>query len=185
MSSEATMTASPSGSDQENAPPPEYLVVGEIVAPFGIRGGVKVHLDTDFPELVLEATHLYIGDPPTRYLVEWAQAYKQIVRLKLSGCDDRNAAETLRRQPVQVSMEQAPTPGEGEYYFFQLLGLDVWTEEGELLGEVVEIHATGGSEVILVRGEQGEILLPAIESVVREVDLEAGRIRVHLLEGLR
>lgn len=165
--------------------PPEYLSVGEIVAPFGLRGELKVLLDTDFPELVLAATHLYIGDPPIRYAVEWAQQVRGMVRLKLVGCDSREAAEALRGQLVQVLAEEAPSPGEGEYYYHQLIGLEVWSEEGEYLGHVVEVFPTGSNEVLVVRGETGEILLPAIEEVICEVDLVAGLLRVHLLEGLR
>lgn len=165
--------------------PPEYLSVGEIVAPFGLRGELKVLLDTDFPELVLAATHLYIGDPPIRYAVEWAQQVRGMVRLKLVGCDSREAAEALRGQLVQVLAEEAPSPGEGEYYYHQLIGLEVWSEEGEYLGHVVEVFPTGSNEVLVVRGETGEILLPAIEEVVRAVDLLARRLWVHLLEGLR
>jgi 16S rRNA processing protein RimM len=165
--------------------PPEYLSVGEIVAPFGLRGELKVLLDTDFPELVLEATSLYIGEPPVRYVVEWAQQMRGVVRLKLAGCDSREAAEALRGQVVQVRFEEAPTPGEGEYYYHQLIGLETWSEEGEYLGRVVEVFPTGSNEVLVVRGETGEILLPAIQEVVRQVDLVAGRLWVHLLEGLR
>jgi len=167
------------------AQPPEYLVLGEIVAPFGIRGEVKVLLDTDFPELFLDAQRLYLGDPPTPYDVEWAQLYRGTGRLKLAGCDDRNAAETLRGELVQVSADQAPVPGEGEFYYYQLIDLAVWTDAGEHLGQVVEVLPTGGNEVLVVQGDGGEVLLPMIEDVVLEVDLPAGRIRVHLLEGLR
>lgn len=165
--------------------PPEYLSVGEIVAPFGLRGELKVLLDTDFPELILAATHLYIGDPPIRYAVEWARQVRGMVRLKLVGCDSREAAEALRGQLVQVLAEEAPSPGEGEYYYHQLIGLEVWSEEGEYLGRVIEVFPTGSNEVLVVRGGTGEILLPAIEEVVRVVDLAAGRLWVHLLEGLR
>ncbi len=165
--------------------PPEYLSVGEIVAPFGLRGELKVLLDTDFPELLLAATYLYIGDPPVRYAVEWVQQVRGMVRLKLVGCDSREAAEALRGKLVQVRAEDAPSPGAGEYYYYQLIGLEVWSEEGEYLGRVVEVFPTGSNEVLVVRGESGEILLPAIEEVVREVDLVAGRMRVYLLEGLR
>ncbi len=164
--------------------PPEYLSVGEIVAPFGLRGEVKVLLDTDFPELLLAATYLYVGEPPIRYAVEWAQPMRGMVRLKLAGCDSREAAEALRGQLVQVRAEEAPTPGEGEYYYHQLIGLEVWSEEGKYLGRVVEVFPTGSNEVLVVRGVE-EILLPAIEEVVRQVDLVAGRLWVHLLEGLR
>ncbi len=169
----------------QSGQPPEHLVVGEIVAPFGTQGAVKVLLDTDFPELVLEAKDLYIGDPPLLVPVEWAQANKGMVRLKLSGCDTRDEAESLRGQLVQVRTGDAPPPAEGEYYYYQLLGLQVWTEEGDYLGQVKDIFPTGSNEVLVVHGPAGEILLPAIESVVQEVDLAAARIRVRLMEGLR
>ena len=177
------MTAA--GELQRPIQPPEYLVAGEIVAPFGTRGEVKVLLDTDFPELILNAKMLHVGEPPVPYAVEWAQSYRNIVRLKLAGCDDRNAAEALRGQLLQVAVADAPAPGEGEFYYYQLMGLQVWTEEGEHLGEVGEILRTGGNEVLIVEGSGGEVLLPMIEDVVRQVDLTAGRIMVHLLEGLR
>jgi len=179
------MTVSTEDSAQEMRQSPEYLVLGKIVAPFGVQGEVKATLDTDFPELVLEAAYLYVGDPPIRRQVEWARPHKTLVRLKLAGCQDRTAAESLRGQLLQVPLDEAPVPGEGDYYYHQLVGLEVWTEEGEYLGQVVEIWPTGSNDVFLVRGQQTEILLPAIESVVREVDLDAGRIQVHLLEGLR
>ena len=165
--------------------PPEYLVVGEIVAPFGIRGEVKVLLDTDFPDLVLQAKVLWIGDPPVRYAVEAARPHQQMAVLKVAGCDDRNAAEALRGELVQVPAADVPAPAEGEYFYYQLIGLEVWTEEGELLGRVQDIASTGNNEVLLVKGPRGEVLLPVIEAVVRQVDLPSGRILVHLLEGLR
>ena len=136
------------------AQPPEYLVVGEIVAPFGIRGEVKVLLDTDFPEVFLDAEIIYLGEPPTRHQVEWAQLHRGIGLLKVVGCDDRNAAEALRGQWVQIPLEDAPVPNEGEYYYHQLINLQVWTDRGEHLGQIVEILATGGNEVLVVHGGQ-------------------------------
>ncbi len=165
--------------------PPEYLIVGEIVAPFGTRGEVKVVLDTDLPDLLLQAKTLYIGEPPVAHQVESARRHQGMVLLKLAGYDDRNAAETLRDQAVQVPRDELPAPGEGEYYYYQLVGLEVWTDQDELLGRVEDVQPTGSNEVLVVRGSRGELLLPVIESVVLDVDLEAGRIRVHLLEGLR
>lgn len=173
------------GESRTAAQPPEYLVVGEIVAPFGIRGEVKVLLDTDFPELFLDAEVLYLGEPPTRHQVEWAHLHRGMGRLKVVGCDDRNTAETLRGQWVQIPAEAAPVPGEGEYYYYQLVDLQVWTDGDEHLGQIVEVLPTGGNEVLVVRGIGGEVLIPMIADVVQEVDLPAGRMLVHLLEGLR
>lgn len=179
------MTESAGTSAQKKRQSPEYLILGKIVAPFGIRGEVKVLLDTDFPELVLEAAHLYVGDPPVLCEVEWARPHKTAVRVKLAGCNDRSAAEALRGQPLQIYTAEAPVLEEGDYYYYQLIGLEVWTDQGEHLGQVVDVWPTGSNEVLQVKGRQGEILLPAIDSVVQEVDLVDRRILVHLLEGLR
>lgn len=165
--------------------PPEYLIVGEIVAPFGHRGEVKVLLDTDFPELVLDAVYLYVGEPPVRRTVEWARPHQGMVRLKLAGCDDRRAAEALRGAWLQVRTAEAPLPGEGEYYYYQLIGLRVYSDAAEDLGQVEEVLPTGSNEVLVVRGPQGELLLPMTAEVVLAIDLDAGCMRVHLLEGLR
>jgi 16S rRNA processing protein RimM len=77
-----------------------------------------------------------------------------------------------------------PLPS-GRYYQRQIIGLGVVTDEGESLGEVVDILETGANDVYVVQGAQGEILLPAISSVIRQIDLDAGCLTVHLLEGLR
>ncbi|MGC8874669.1 MAG: ribosome maturation factor RimM [Chloroflexia bacterium] len=165
--------------------PPEFLVVGEVVGPFGVRGEVKVLLDTDFPELVLRATHLFLGDPPVRYEVLRARVQRGMAVLQLAGCEDRAAAEALRGQEVQVRREEAPTCGEGEYYYYELIGLQVWSTEGAWLGEVVDIWSRGGNDVLIVRERGKEWLLPAVEPIVQRVDLETGRIEVVLPEGLR
>lgn len=160
-------------------------MVGEVVGPFGVRGEVKVLLDTDFPELVLQARHLFLGEPPVRYEVLRARLQRGMAVLKLAGCEDRTAAEALRGLEVQVRREDAPACGDGEYYYYQLIGLEVWSTEGEWLGEVVDVWATGGNEVLVVRGKGQEWLLPAVERFVQRVDLDAGRMEVVLLEGLR
>jgi len=85
---------------------------------------------------------------------------------------------------VQIPVEEAAPLEEGEYYLYQIVGLATWTVEGEYLGRVREVLTTGANDVYVVRGPKGEVLLPAIEEVIREVDLEAGRMIVSLMEGL-
>jgi len=105
--------------------------------------------------------------------------------MRLADCADREAAEAFRGQLVQIRVEQAAPLPSGQYYQHQIIGLPVVTEEGEALGDVTEILETGANDVYVVSGPQGEILLPAIGSVIRQIDLEVRRITVHLLEGLR
>ncbi len=163
---------------------PRYLVVGRIVAPWGVRGEVKVALETDFPERFKRLKRVYLGEKVTSFVLEGSRLHQGNALLKLEGCDDRDAAEKLRGQLVQIPIEEAMPLGEDEYYVYQIVGLDVWTTEGEHLGRVSEVLFTAANDVYVVQGEKGEILIPAIEDVVLEVDLAGGRLTVELIEGL-
>ncbi|MFQ6000550.1 MAG: ribosome maturation factor RimM [Anaerolineae bacterium] len=161
---------------------PRYLVVGKVVAPWGTKGELKVAILTDFPDRFRELKRVYLGDEP--WTLEGHRRHGRWVILKLEGCADRNSAEKLRGELVQIPLEEAMPLSEDEYYIYQIVGLEVWTREGEHLGRVSEVLFTGANEVYLVEGERGEILVPAIEDVVKEVDLEGGRLIVEPLEGM-
>ena len=105
--------------------------------------------------------------------------------LQLQGVDSVDAARALVGQSVTVPLAAVPQLQEGEYYHFQLLGIKVLTEEGECLGRLREILETGSNDVYVVSGESGDILIPALTEVIREVRLNEGRMVVKLLEGLR
>jgi 16S rRNA processing protein RimM len=120
----------------------------------------------------------------TRYPVEAVRPHKGVLLIKLGGCDDRDAAEALRGMLVQIPSTEAVPLDEGEYYHFQLEGIDVQTDAGEWLGQVVEVLEAGAHDVFLVRGPRGEILLPSVEDVIVQLDLEAHKMIVHLLPGM-
>lgn len=103
--------------------------------------------------------------------------------ITLDGYEDRDKAEALRGELVLVRLEDAVPLRHGEYYHHQIIGLSVVTDEGEELGSVAEIIKTGANDVYVVRGQGGEVLLPAIQSVIRKI--EPSRMIVHLLPGLR
>jgi 16S rRNA processing protein RimM len=160
-------------------------VVGKIVAPWGVKGEVKVALETDFPERFGRLRRVYLGEKAVSFALEGSRLHKGHALLKLRGCDNRDVAEKLRGQLVQIPIEEAMPLDEDEYYVYQIVGLDVWTIEGEHLGRVSEILFTGANDVYVVQGgERGEILIPAVEDVVLEVDLAGGRLTVELMEGL-
>jgi len=107
------------------------------------------------------------------------------VLLKLAGCDDCNAAEALRDLLVQVAIEDALPLEEGECWLYQVLGLEVWTTDGERLGLVQEVLETGANDVYVVQDRRGQqVLIPALKNVVLEIDLDAGRMLVELPAGL-
>ncbi len=164
-------------------------MVGQVRRPHGLRGELRVEIVTDYPERLEQHTCFYLASPDTpeavqRYPVKGLRLHKNTMLLKLGGCDDRNTAEELRGMIVQIPIEDAVPLNEGEYYHFQLIGVQVETETGEGLGRVAEVLDTGAHDVYVVRGPRGEVLLPAVEDVVLELDMEAREMVVHLLPGM-
>jgi len=162
-----------------------HLVIGRVAAPRGVRGELRVEIQTDTPERFYGLREVFLGEQLMPFEVRRARLHEGQALLQLKGIDDRNAAEQWRGALIYVPMTEAIPLEENEYYYHQIEGLQVITVEGEVLGKVTEIIATGANDVYVVRGEGGEILLPAIEDVIVEVNLEEGILRVKLLEGLR
>ena len=161
-----------------------YLAVGRIIGIHGVRGEIKVKSLTDFPERFSPGALLYVEGETIQREVLSARPHKGALLVKLTGMNDRNAAETLRGKYLFVAREDAMPLAEDEYYEDELVGLQVETMEGEVLGELMQIMWTAANEVYIVQGRRGEILIPAIAEVVQEVDLEQGVMRVALLPGL-
>jgi 16S rRNA processing protein RimM len=169
----------------EGADQTEFLAIGRIVRSHGVRGEVRVAVYTDLPERFTWLKSVFVGeDQPRLVEVEKTRFHKDQVILKLAGYDDRDAAETLRGQLLQVPEGEAIPLEEGEYFLHQLIGLAVYSDEGEHLGELVELLETRANTIFIVRGPRGEILLPDTVEVVREIDFAGGRMTVHLLPGL-
>lgn len=105
--------------------------------------------------------------------------------MKLSGLDSAEEVAKLRGQPVQIPIEEAAPLRKGQYFQHEIIGLKVVTTEGKDLGRIEEILETGANDVYVVRGvDGGEVLLPAIQDVVREIDLERGLLTAHIIPGL-
>jgi 16S rRNA processing protein RimM len=170
-------------------PEPQYLTVGRVLRPHGVRGEVRVEILTGYPERLSQHSHFLLAPPIapediTRYPVERVRPHGELALVKLGGCDDRNAAELLRGMLVQIPVENAVPLEEGEHYHFQVIGLEVETDTGEYLGEVVDVLETRANDVYIVRGPAGELLVPAIDDVVLDLDPEARRMVIHVLPGM-
>lgn len=164
----------------------EFIVIGEITKPHGVRGEMRVKPHTDEPERFTWLEQVYIGEENPRLMaVEKARLHQGMILLKLTAVNDRTAADALRGEWLMVTEAEALPLEEGEYFLFQLEGLAVSTVEGEALGTITRVIETGANNVFVVQGEQGELLLPDIADVVQEIDFEDGRMVVTLLPGLR
>lgn len=165
--------------------PPEYLAVGRVVRPHGIRGALKVSAGSDLWPSIKASSKVYIGEAHTEAIVVENRPYRADYLLILEGCSDRNQAEALRGEEIFLRFEETEPLPEGVYYQWQIIGLVAETEQGRSLGVVEQILETGANDVYLVRTPSGdEILLPAVEHVIRKVDIAEGRMVVSLLPGL-
>lgn len=164
---------------------PRFLIIGRVARPHGVQGEVSVEPYTDQPERFTWLKTIYVGEVTPRPVgVESVRFHQGRVLLKLAGYDDRQAAESLRFQWLQVPEAEAIPLAEDEFYLYQALGLAVYSEEGDRLGELAEILETPANYVFVVNGPKGELLLPHIPEVVHEIDFTSGRMTVKLLPGL-
>ncbi len=164
---------------------PQYLAIGRVLRPHGIRGELRVELVTDYPERAAGLRVVYLGPDYRRYAVVGVRSHQGMLLLQLKGCEDRNAAEALRGLTVSVLLKDAVPLEEGEYYYFQLIGVQVETEDGEVLGKIVEVLSNPAvNDVYVVHGMRGEVLIPGIHEVVQSLDVAEKRMVIRLLPGL-
>jgi 16S rRNA processing protein RimM len=169
----------------DEAAEPRFLVIGQVRKPHGVRGEVRVTVHTELPERFTWLEQVYIGEvDPRPIAVTGVRFHQDTVLLKLAGIDNRDTAETLRGQWLQVPEAEAIPLEEGEYYLYQLERLEVYTDEGQLLGRLVQVIETGANNVFVVQGAAGEVLLPDTDEVIREIDFDSNRMTVHLMAGL-
>ena len=161
----------------------DHVVVGRIRGTRGLRGDLRVEILTDFPERFAPYIIVYLNNQPA--LVLRSEPFKQGLILRLQDVGDRTAAESLVGRYLTIPETDIKPLPEGSYYHFQLLGMEVATEEGERVGEIREIISTGGNDVYVIKREgKKELLIPAIGDVVKKVDVPNNKITIHLLEGL-
>jgi 16S rRNA processing protein RimM len=171
--------------------PDELIQLGKIIGAHGIHGAIKVYSYAESFESFTSQRNIIVQDSNGRRMVYdllMCQPYKQIVRMTLKDITSRDQAEALAGYAVFVTKASLSALEEGSYYWHELIGMAVLTVEGKHLGRLIQIIPTGANDVYVVRTEGGhqaeEILLPAIPSVVIEIDVAQQRMLVRLPEGL-
>jgi 16S rRNA processing protein RimM len=174
---EQKITGSPNGE-------PLYLSVGFLRRPHGVQGEIVMDLHTDFPERMKKGRVLFVGEDHKPMTLTNVRPHQSGLLVKFKDVDTPEDAGLYRNQWAYVQTKDVPLP-EGEHYKHELIGLKVVDENDSPLGELVEILETGANDVYIVREDSGkEILLPNIPSVILDLDIGRGLLRVHLLEGL-
>lgn len=165
----------------------EFLEIGQIVNTFGVKGMVKIKPFTDDITRFDNLKNVYVETNKVKrqYEIEEVKYHKEMVLIKFKGIDKLEEAEMLRNAILKVNRKDEPELEEGTYYIVDLLGIDVYSDEGEHLGKLDDIYNHGSSDIYVVKNELGkQLLLPAISDVIKEINLEEKRIVVHILEGL-
>ena len=164
-----------------------YVLIGEIIGTHGVTGTARFRsyaeslavFEPGRPVIVRERN----GRETSRE-INWVKRHRQTPLLSLKGINDRNQAEELLGAELFIPEAELPEPEDGSFYWFDLIGIAVYTIEGVYLGRIESIMETGSNDVYVVQDEKKEVLIPALESVVVKVDLQQKRMQVDLPEGL-
>lgn len=165
------------------APPDNLVLVGRVLAAWGLRGEMRIWPVSTNPDRFRQGRRLLVNGESRRIITSRSHGRGQIVLL-LDGITTPEMAAAFRGADLFVREEDAPPLDEDWYYHFQLLGLKVVTDDGRELGVLVQVLETGANDVYIVRNDTREYLIPAIADVVQQVDLEAQRMTIHPLPGL-
>jgi len=174
----AKNTGSPSGE-------PLYLSVGFLRRPHGLQGEIIMDLHTDFPDRMKSGRKLFVGEEYKPMTLASIRPHQSSLLVKFKGVETTEDAGVFRNQWVFIKAKDAPPLPAGQMYQYELIGFSVVDDKDNSLGKLIEIIETGANDVYIVRDDSGkEILLPAIPSVILDVEAGSRTMRVHLLEGL-
>lgn len=165
----------------------DFFKVGIITSTHGVRGEVKVFPTTDDPRRFKRLKEVILNDGKEQISleIESVKFFKQFVILKFKGIDNINEVEKYRKCELYVTRKNAVRLSRDEYFIADLMGLTIKDEDGADIGVLREVMETGANDVYIIDLNDGrELLLPAIKQCVLEVDVEAGFMKIHIMEGL-
>ncbi|SDM96961.1 16S rRNA processing protein RimM [Paenibacillus sp. yr247] len=166
----------------------KLVTVGRIVNSHGIRGELKVVPETDFPERFDKGNALIIVDSQnkqTPVTVQTSRLHKNMFILQFDQFSNINDVEKFKGSLLKIEAKDQQPLEEGEYYYHEIIGCKVVTEEGQELGLVSEVLTPGANDVWVVSLPKGkQLLLPVIDDVILDVDITLKTIHIHLMEGL-
>lgn len=158
--------------------------IGKIIGAHGIKGEVKVFPYGELEDFELKTVLVSAKEAVKSFTVKRVRKHKEVYILELEGVSVRNDAEALIGAEVGVPKDELPELDEDEYYYMDLVGMDVMTDEGKYLGSISNVIATGSNDVFEVDGPFGTVLIPALDNIIIEVDAVGRKVTVRLMEGL-
>jgi 16S rRNA processing protein RimM len=165
----------------------DFLLIGRVAGAHGIKGALKIFSFAESPSVFDSGSLIHLRGHrggEKSYTIRWVRPHGRGVLLSFEGIDDRTKAESLIGAELFIEKELLPELEAGTHYWFDIVGLSVFTKDAEYIGQITSIIPTGSNDVYVVQDEGKEILVPALESVVIDIDLEKKRMTVDLPEGL-
>ncbi|NTW71986.1 MAG: 16S rRNA processing protein RimM [Eubacteriaceae bacterium] len=163
----------------------DYMVVGKIVAPHGIKGEMKVMPITDDMERFDDLKEVYIEIEGARetFKVDKVRYHKNMVLITFKEIRDRNQTERLKNKYIEIDRKDARELDEGRYYIVDLIGIDIM-ENGQKIGILKDIIQSGGADLYIIQTPEKELMLPATHENIGDIDIEAGIMHVNIPEGI-
>lgn len=165
----------------------DLILIGRVSKPHGIKGGVRAISYADGPDIFREIPHIYLknkdGSIRTLEIVS-VSTVKGAVILNFNEIKCIDSVDAIRGCELYIERSFLPPPTEDEYYHIDLIGLDVITTGGVLLGKICEVMQTGGNDVFFVKKGKEEHLIPAIKEIVKKVDIAGGKVLIEPMEGM-
>ncbi len=168
-------------------PPENLLLMGEVIRPHGLEGllRIKSYAESEESFLRSERVFLHVGSAgPHEYTVTSVRPHKNVHLLKLRGVDSLEEAEKLRGARILIEKETLNAKSRDEYFWHELIGLEVYLTRGDYVGKIKQILPTESNDIYVVQEGKKEVLIPAIYDVIQEVDLTTNRMIISDMEGL-
>jgi 16S rRNA processing protein RimM len=164
----------------------DYILIGKIAGAHGVKGYLKMISHAESLSVFTPGSSLLLKKSGNKsiHTIEWVKPHKRNVLLCLKGVENRDQADLLAGSELFIETSLLPELEEGTYYWNDLIGLSVFTIEKTYLGRITSILPTGSNDVYVVKHGKNETLIPALESVVIEINLEDRTMQVDLPEGL-
>lgn len=161
----------------------QYLEVGKVTNVHGLMGEVRVQPWADSPDFLCQFKTLYVDKAHWPIRVERARVHKNMVILKLEGVTDVNGALAMRNAVLYIDRKDANLP-EGSFFLADLIDMEVRDTQGKVLGKIADVLTLPANNVYVVRGGEREIMIPAVDQFVKEVNVDEGYMTVALIEGM-
>jgi 16S rRNA processing protein RimM len=165
---------------------PHFITVGKVKSPHGVCGEVRIVCLTDYPSRFQPGLQILLS-PPLEYIdqltIEKVRWHRKSLLIKFKEISSRSEAERLKGRRLVVPKEETVKLPADTFWIYEIIGLEVYTADGQVLGKIVEVLRTTGNDVYVVKNDR-EYLIPATKEVVKQVDLKKGRLIIEPITGL-